>query len=77
MAYIGLRFLPVMIGRIMLSLRKAADRPLGDRPLVELSVNDRNVKSGMRLRRPRRSSHGQQDSFPLDPIFGSHVAIQS
>ena len=49
---VGYRFLPVIVGRIMLSLRKAADVTLGDWSLAELSTNDRSVQSSVRFGRP-------------------------
>ena len=76
MAYVGPRFLPVMIGRIMLSLRKAADRPLGDWSIAELSTNDRNIQSSIRFRRPQRSLRRRRDSISLDTISGSQAATQ-
>ena len=42
----------MIVGRIMLSLRKAADVTLGDWSLAELSTNDRSVQSSVRFGRP-------------------------
>ena len=65
----------MMIGRIMLSLRKAADRPLGNWSLAELSANDRSVQSSIMFRRPR-SLHGRRDSILFDTVSGSQAVTQ-
>ena len=75
-AYYLSRFFPVMIGRIMLSLRKAADRPLGNWSLAELSANDRSVQSSIMFHRPRRSLHRRRDSILFDTVSGSQAATQ-
>ena len=65
------RFLPVMVGRIMLSLRKAADMP-EEWTLEELSTNDRN--RSIKFRRPWRSSRARKDSIMLATISTSRTA---
>ena len=73
---VGFRFLPVMVGRIMLSLRKAADRPLGNWSLAEFSANDRNVQSSIRFRCSRRSLPRRRDSILFDTISEPSASTQ-
>ena len=69
----GSRFLPVMVGRMMLSLRRAADRPLGEKPLAELSANDLSIGGIINSWRPRRNSHAREDIIMLDKISRSQT----
>lgn len=65
-----------MVGRIMISLKKAGGRPQGDWSLTGLSTNGQNVQSDIRFRRPRGGSHGRPNSILLDTIPGSQAATE-
>ena len=62
----GVRYLPMMVSRIMLSLRKAADtQQRGEGwSLADPSGNDENTR-GLEFFRPRRDLSGTLDDIPL------------
>ena len=61
----GSRFLPVMISRLMLSLRKAAYRQQNNRSSVSPRTDRRSFQN-MMFFRPRRSTISGGDDIPLD-----------
>ena len=62
---IGFRFLPVMISRIVLSLKKAVRSQQGGRVLGEPAPGGTDLQN-MKFVRPRRGISGEEDSIPLD-----------
>lgn len=60
-----LSYLPVMISRMMLSLRKAADPRKQVWSLAEQTEDGGNVQN-MSFVRPRSSPEARQDDMPLD-----------
>lgn len=60
-------FLPVMISRIVLSLRKAARSQQGGKALGEHAPGGTNLES-MRFVRPRRGINEEEASIPLDSL---------
>lgn len=59
------RYLPVMISRMILSLRKAVDPQQKGLSLQEPATNMTNL-SDIRFFRPRRDTNGRKSEMPLD-----------
>ena len=72
----NIRYLPVMISRIMLSLRKAADsQPAGDWSLGVQTTTEVDFR-GMEFFRPWGGSNGREDCIPLDTYLGSKIEVR-
>ena len=71
----GFRYLPVMISRIMLSLKEAADFEQEDWSLGGLSTNGNDLQS-IKFFRPRVGASSGEDGIPLDTYLESHVVIR-
>ena len=70
------RYLPVMISRIMLSLKKAADPQQKTWTLTEPTMTGPHFK-GMEFFKPRRgASDMEHDSIPLDTYAESQILIR-
>ena len=72
---VGFRYLPVMIGRIMLSLRKAAGSQQGNWSLAERSTLV-PVLPVMKFQRPRRSLNARKDDVRLEVLSESRTAVE-
>ena len=66
---VSFRYLPVMVSRIMISLRKAADPQRGDWSLVDPAANGVSLRS-MRFARPQTSTTEGRDNASLGTSLG-------
>ena len=71
---VGCSYLPVMISRLMLSLKKAADSQQNGWTLGEPSVNGNNLQSIKFYRPPQATTFG--DDILLDTHPESRVEVQ-
>jgi hypothetical protein len=71
----GSRYIPLMISRIMLSLRKAANSSLDVWSLTEPPTNATSFHS-ITFFRPRKVTSGRGDDIPLSAYPQSSVANQ-
>ena len=73
----GFRYLPVMISRIMLSLRKAADEQQSGWSLGVPTMASTNFRS-IKFLQQRRGPNGDKDDIPLDtlPYLESQLEIR-